>query len=699
MEDEELAQLLLASFVEELEGHQRALSRDALAVENAEPDERRRLFDQLFRTVHTIKGAARAAALGTVERACHTVEDLLQPLAQGSASLEPSDVETLLGFADVLDRTRQALAEYGKLEGTHVEQELLSLADGPPSRGAFQAPPSEEERVESEPRPMPPTAAVPSNPRESGEALRVTLGQADALLTLASDLDARISQTLSAARHLAESGASEQALAKLFAEVRRTSGVSHAMLDTVKRVRQVTFSEACRGLDRFVRDASRQTGHLAVLIIRGGNVHIDREIVRALREVLVQLVKNAIDHGGQPPEQRLAMGKSGHMTIEVGMRSRASDFVVTVTDDGRGFDVDGLRRELARKVGGAALETATDDEIARMAFHSGVSTAAEVTDLSGRGVGLDIVRARIEELRGSVGIQQRPNAGTTVTLYVPLLRASLRVLLVRASSYKVAIPTTAVESVERVRRDDLVMVSGRWSVKTKKGPLPMASLGSIVFPSVVQPQSEEESAFVSLVILSSHGRSAAVVVDELVDECNVLVTTLPKRLEGARLISGVLSLRDGETALTVNAAELVDRAAGAVLDGALVGRDERAQARQPRILLVDDSLTTRTLEKSILVAAGYSVITASDGEEAWELLRSQSFDALVSDVEMPRLDGFALTERVRRSPRLQHLPVLLVTGRASESDRRRGLDAGANGYIVKRAFDQQHLLEALKRLA
>jgi two-component system chemotaxis sensor kinase CheA len=373
---------------------------------------------------------------------------------------------------------------------------------------------------------------------------------------------------------------------------------------------------------------------------------------------------------------------------------------VVVSDDGRGFDLEGLRQQ-ARKRG---LPVPADErELARLAFLPGLSTARLITDVSGRGVGLDVVKSRLEALHGTVELAFTPGAGTSFTLAVPLTLTTLRALFVTAGGQTFALAGTNVRKLVRVdpaaeEPPQFCSVQGRDALRLRGAPLlPVASLAETLGLRSREPLRPGEKA--SVLVVAAGEQRLAFVVDEFLAEQEIMIKGLGARIRRVAHVSGATILPSGKIALVLNAANLMRTALAAAPGRApapLVARE--AAAARTRILMAEDSLTTRTLVKSILEAAGYDVTAAADGAAAWDLLQQRGADLLVSDVEMPRMDGFALTEAVRGSQRFRELPVVLVTARASDADRARGAAVGANAYLVKSAFDQQNLLETIAQL-
>ena len=661
--EDALSKLVLASFVEESAEHAHALKRDALRLEAASGNDRAEVLHLLFRTVHTVKGASRAAGILAVESATHVMEDLLESLRAKPEILTTAHVSRILALGDALEHVGPQLARTGTLEGSDVERDLNELLGAPPSVRASL------------------TAAEPTE--DASGAIRLSLGRADALIALATALDDSIVRAVAAAAAANE----DTTRTSLNFDRRRISRLSHSLVTAARDLRQMPFSAATLGLDRVAREAALATGRDVAFEVSGGEVGFDREIVRTVREALIHLVRNAIDHGCEPPEERVRNGKTARATVRVEARVRGSDLVVSVEDDGRGFDVEKLR---AASRSGSFI---TDEEAVQAAFIPGVTTSPVVTVLSGRGIGLDVVRKRVEDLRGAIAVSFRAGRGTKISLTVPMRRSSVRAVTALAGTSLVAIPTPAIERLLRVPREKLTLSGGRLVLPDPRGPIAVADLAVLLG----EPPSPASSANVMLVLLASHGRTAALVVSDLMEEREVPVSALPSRLAGARLVSGITTPSSGRLALVMHTGELIEQANGVI--GSLAPTKDAAAAKEKlHILLADDSLTTRTLERSILESAGFVVLTAGDGEEALELLSTRRVDAVVSDVEMPKVDGFELTARIRGTSRFNALPIILVTGRASEDDRKKGLEAGANAYIVKRAFDQELLIATLRRL-
>ncbi|HEX8437501.1 hybrid sensor histidine kinase/response regulator [Archangium sp.] len=716
MDRDRLALALMATFLEELEGHVAALNRDLLALEKAPtPARTGELMTSLLRTVHSVKGASRAVSVSLIETACHWLEEVLLAV-QREGNTRPDLMELCFSTADALDDAGRRLAQKQDLLGSPLESLLPRLAEAahaPESRPAHAEPPPLPRPPVQAPAPQPPSPPPVEAPAPGAEGLpvRVSAQKLDALLARSGELrvaglrmEGRV-EALEAVREelhqlrLGLRGADELAARRLelrLAQLGRTLAADQRTLlqttggldDEVRRARTLPFAEACAGMERNVRDLARAADKQVRLEVHGGALELDRSLLQGLREPLMHLVRNAVAHGMEAPEARREAGKPEEGRVTLTARLRGGRVEVVVEDDGRGLDLGAIRTR-ARERGLPVLEDAGD---ARLIFLSGLSTAASVTSVSGRGVGLDVVRSQVEALRGSVDVSFQPGQGTRFVLDVPLTLSTLRVLLVTAGGQSFAVAGESVARLLRLEPADVRVVEGRQMWAAPEALVPLAPLTTVLGLPAGSPRPRPGA-----MVLASGEVRAVLVVDEVVAEQEVLIRGLGPRIRRARHVSGMAVLPDGRMAPLLNAHSLVRAAEGRTSPVGLFPTPIEKKARK-RVLLADDSMTTRTLERSILEAAGYDVLACVDGQEAWERLQAEGADALVSDVEMPRMDGFSLTEAVRGSPRFGRLPVVLVTARARPEDKARGLQVGASAYLVKSAFDQTHLLETLRQL-
>jgi len=459
-------------------------------------------------------------------------------------------------------------------------------------------------------------------------------------------------------------------------------------------------------LPKLVRDLTRELGKEADLTIRGDDVPIDKRILEELKDPLVHLLRNSVDHGIEAPEVRRAARKPARASITLAVSQvNGNQVEIAVSDDGAGIDVDAVKAQALRRglISAEAADRLDDAEALLLVFETDLSTSPMITQLSGRGLGLAIVREKTEKLGGRIAIESKPRVGTTIRMTLPLTLATFRGVLVESARRTFVIPTAQVERVTRFEPKDVQTVEGRDTLSINGRTLALTQLAQVLqlpaTPLGKNSPAKRGSATAAL-ILGAGNERIAFAVDAVLDEREVLVKRLAKPLSRVRNIAGATVLGSGEVAPILNVPDLLKsaRRVGPTLR-IVPAADVPAAAAAKRILVAEDSITSRMLLKGILESAGYEVKTAVDGLEAFTLLRSERFDALVSDVEMPRLNGFDLTARVRADAQLAELPVMLVTALASREDRERGIEVGANAYLVKSNLDQSNLLEALRRLA
>jgi len=480
-------------------------------------------------------------------------------------------------------------------------------------------------------------------------------------------------------------------------------------LDAMKQILMLPVSTLVEIFPRLVRDLARDQGKEVDLVTRGTELEIDKRILEELKDPLVHLVRNCVDHGIEKPEARARLQKPARGTVTLSFSSKDSRQVeILVSDDGVGIDVEQVRAAAIKAgvITAEAAEKSDPQETLALIFQSGVSTSEMITDISGRGLGLAIVREKAEKLGGVVSVDTHANVGTTFRLLLPLTLATFRGVLVRAREQVFVLPTAHVERALRVSRDQIQTVENRETIQLDGHVLALVRLADVLeLPVRGDDESRQRSAtlvagteHVPVLILASVEKRIAVQVDEVLAEQEVLVKGLGKQLSRVRNIAGATVLASGKVVPVLNVADLLK---SAVRPGVAVGApaaDEKTLARAGRVLVAEDSITARTLLKNILETGGYQVTTAVDGADAFTQLRSGEFDLVVSDVDMPRMSGFELTTRLRGDPKLGELPVVLVTALESRQDRERGIEVGANAYIIKSSFDQSNLLEVIQRL-
>jgi len=479
--------------------------------------------------------------------------------------------------------------------------------------------------------------------------------------------------------------------------------VTHAMVDRLieeaKSVLMLPFSTVTRGFPRMVRDLAHDRGRAVDFQVNGADIELDKRILEEIKDPLVHMLRNCVDHGIEEPARRRRAGKTELGVITLAVSQVDGDKVeITVSDDGVGIDCARVK-QAAVKAGVLSQQDArplADEETIPLIFESGVSSSEIITDISGRGLGMAIVREKVEKLGGDVSVRSRPGRGTTCRLLLPITLATFKGVLVRVDAETFIIPTSSVEAVLRAPRERVKTVENRETVPVKGTPVSLVRLGDVLELGP-ERRTADGSDFINVVVVASGGRRVAFRTSEIRSEEEVLVKSLGPQLARVPNVSGAAVLGSGDVVLVLNVADLLKSAAASGRAGP-AGDRGADETPAKAVMLVEDSITARMLLRNILEGSGYDVTTAVDGAEAYATLRTDHFDLVVSDVEMPRMDGFELTQSIRRDERLKDLPVVLVTARETREDRERGIDAGANAYIVKSSFDQTNLLSVMERL-
>lgn len=488
-------------------------------------------------------------------------------------------------------------------------------------------------------------------------------------------------------------------------ERRAVNARADRLLDDVKQVSMLPFSSLLSSLPKLVRDLAADSGKDVEVQIDGATLEVDRRILEQMKTPLTHLIRNAVDHGIEAPEQRLRDGKPPRGRIVVAVSAREGNRVeIAIDDDGAGIRVDKVRAR-ALKMGlrsEAALAGMDDSQVRQLVFESGLSTSPILTDLSGHGLGLAIVREKVEAMGGTIVVTPPDKGiGTRFLIVLPTTLSTFRGLLVHAGGQPFVLPSRHVERVLRLLPEQVFTEAGRDAIVLGDDRLPLVSLAATL--GLQSPRLDDDTTrHVQIVVLAGGSERMAFAVDEVVGDQEVLVQPLAPPLRRVRNIAAATVQGAGRVVPLINVADVL-KSATIEREGRLPSwrsaQDTRAAANAGASLLVaEDSITSRTQLRQILEGAGYRVTTAADGMEALVSLQNGDFDLLVTDVEMPRLDGFGLTARVRRDKRLSELPVILVTALDTREDKERGVEVGANAYIVKRGFDKGRLLDTIRML-
>ncbi|WP_110995526.1 hybrid sensor histidine kinase/response regulator [Pseudomonas sichuanensis] len=748
---------LLELFSLEAEAQTQVLSAGLMALERnpAQPDQ----LEACMRAAHSLKGAARIVGIDAGVSVAHVMEDCLVAAQEGRLLLRPEHIDALLQGTDLLMRIATPGDPAGEGLVPVFLTQMAGLLDSPPSATqvapplptatppAMVAPPP---TMEPEPEPVAEPEAEPVVRPRSGKrggegserVLRVTADRLNSLLDLSSKSlveTQRLKPYLATLQRLKrmhgqgmraldglkaqleDSGQGPEVLdalaqtQQLLAETQQillqqaadldefgwqASQRAQLLYDTALACRMRPFADVLTGQSRMVRDLGRSLGKPVRLLVEGEKTQVDRDVLEKLEAPLTHLLRNAVDHGIELPERRLLAGKPGEGTVRLRASHQAGLLILELADDGAGIDLERLRRSIVERALSPAETVAqmSEAELLTFLFLPGFSLRDTVTEVSGRGVGLDAVQHMVRELRGSIELTQVAGQGCCFHLEVPLTLSVVRSLVVEVGGEAYAFPLAHIERTLDVPAESIVQIEGRqhfWHEDRHIGLVAASQL-------LNRPATQDAGQNLRVVVIRERDQLYGVAVERLIGERVLVVMPLDPRLGKVQDISSGALLDDGSVVLIIDVEDLLRSVDKLLSTGRLEriergGQHGRGIARR-RVLVVDDSLTVRELQRKLLGNRGYEVAVAVDGMDGWNALRSDDFDLLITDIDMPRMDGIELVTLVRRDQRLQSLPVMVVSYKDREEDRRRGLDAGADYYLAKASFHDDALLDAVEEL-
>ena len=749
-------------FQTEVQQHCACLADGLIALEQNASDPK--MVEPLMRAAHSVKGAARIINLDGAIGLAHSMEECLVRIQKGTEIPTASRIDELLRGSDILRSLADHKSEDEARAWLEQEAGPISaLAEGlnlPPKAGvsaavvvAPAATPAPAATTPVAPAATPaPTATTPVAPAvvkvanppaaasstasppsaASDAAVLVSSSSLERLLQLSGEalVEARrlesIRRTLTRAktaqrqlsaaldslqvtgRHAGDAmtavatsrDALDEALHQVEDHLRRGEELASALHNEAVSSRMRPFGDACGGLARSVRDVARTLGKEVRLIIAGEQVPVDREILRQLEAPLGHLVRNAIDHGIESPDERVAAGKTRQASLRVEARHHAGSLIVEVREDGRGIDRTNLRaRIVSKKLSEASIvETLGDAELFDFLFLPGFSTAAAVTDISGRGVGLDVVQSMAHSVGGSIEVRSSP-AGTSFAMRLPVTLSVVRAAVISIAGETYALALARLERIDRIARSELKTVEGRLTTVIRGEIVGLVHATEILqLKASTQSESADELAIVSVLAGS---RTVGFVVDSFLGEEDLVVRRMDARLGDVAHVDAASIRENGDLLLILDADDLVQSALQLLEQGKLRGDEGRSaisKRKQRRVLVVEDSITVREVERQMLLRAGYAVDTAVDGMDGWNAVQKVKYDLVVSDVDMPRMNGIEFVRKMRADRRYETLPVVIVSYKDREEDRIAGLEAGASAYLTKGSFQDQSFLQTIADL-
>ncbi|ATE79512.1 hybrid sensor histidine kinase/response regulator [Pseudomonas frederiksbergensis] len=753
---------LLELFSLEAEAQTLVLSAGLLALER-DPTQADYL-ESCMRAAHSLKGAARIVGVDAGVSVAHVMEDYLVSAQEGRLYLRPEHIDALLQGTDLLMRIATPnnapapadIDAYVVLMGRLLEHMAtvapiaLPMAEPqlepptprvePPGRAAETPVDTLIETPQAEPAEP---ASKTKRTTDTGErVLRVTAERLNSLLDLSSKslvetqrlkphlatmqrlkrmqsnglraleslnvhlkdhaLSLEAQEALGDARRLLAE--SQQLLVEKNAELDEfawhASQRAQVLYDTALACRMRPFADVLSGQVRMVRDLGRNLGKQVRLEIEGDKTQVDRDVLEKLEAPLTHLLRNAVDHGIETPEQRRLAGKPEEGVIRLRASHQAGLLVLELSDDGNGVDLEKVRRTIVERQLSPAETAAqlSEEELLTFLFLPGFSLRDTVTEVSGRGVGLDAVQHMVRQLRGAVVLEQTAGAGSRFHLEVPQTLSVVRSLVVEVGDEAYAFPLAHIERMCDLEPEDIMQVEGRQHFWYEGRHVGLVAASQLLH----RPASQNSAQTLKVVVIREREAIYGVAVERFIGERTLVVLPLDERLGKVQDISAGALLDDGSVVLIVDVEDML-RSVDKLLNTGRLERiarhaNQAVEAARKRILVVDDSLTVRELQRKLLLNRGYDVAVAVDGMDGWNALRSEDFDLLITDIDMPRMDGIELVSLLRRDNRLQSLPVMVVSYKDREEDRRRGLDAGADYYLAKASFHDDALLDAVVEL-
>ncbi|MTW19941.1 hybrid sensor histidine kinase/response regulator [Allochromatium palmeri] len=688
-------------------------------------------INELFRAAHTIKGSARMLKLTSIAETAHQLEEVLGTLREGRIQTSPELGALLLRALDALGAlVEQVEATEGQLPPADdaLCAALAAAAQG--ERPVPDAAPASTPTASADPpaplSPPEPTAeATAPTVLRTPDSVRVRMDKLDELIKLMGEVvsnQAKLRQKLLEVRALdvglnaLTTPGAELEHARLTAQSEALHQFTLGLRDLIQEQERLTTDLNDRALVMrllplaivfdpiapLARELGRELGKEVQCEISGGEIELDRQLIDHLSDALVHLLRNAIDHGLEPPEQRLAAGKPRMGRLRLSARQDGVGVLIELEDDGRGLDRERILAKALQKglIDPARTPTLDEDAVAELILQPGFSTSAIITDISGRGVGLDVVkRAIVENLRGSLSITSRAGAGTRFGLQLPISLAVMRVLLFEAGGCAFGLTAHQIVELIRLPRDQAIQIGDRPAMVLRNEFLPLVRLTDLPRLQTVA-QADAEHGWLVVVVQAGQSK-LGLIVDRLLDERDMVIKPLPAHMRASGLVAGMVVTGDNALVSVLQAPALLELARQLRGERSIVIADhptQRPTSGGQHLLVVDDSLNTREIEREILEAHGYRVTLAEDGLDGWQKARGGHFDAVITDVDMPGLDGFSLTTRLRGHEQYRSTPIVIVTSRQKPEDKQRGIQVGADAYIVKGDFNQSSLVDTLMNL-
>jgi len=758
--DEDITRQLIGTFKIELEEHLQAINKALIRLEKErDSDERQNILEAVFRDAHSLKGAARAVGINNIEEIAHQLENIFAASKRQELQLSAEIFDLIYEGADKIAQAMDAFLD-SKEPGFDLSDLLQRLAavlvvDKGDDKGGPRDIVFEEElgsiviNPEEIPIPMEVEPQVNSGRAiKVEETIRVKTKKLDNLMSHVEEmLVARIrtEQRLTDLReiysfisnwskswfkikghyeklnrsNIADKelsgvikflGINDRYLKHMATEMStlmqefskdnmRLSLTTEDLQQDILNVRMLPVATVFNSYERMVRDIARQQHKEIQFNMDGLDIELDKKILEGIKDPLMHLLRNCIDHGIESPKVRVGNGKSRLGTISMRASQQGGSILIEVEDDGCGIDIETIKIMAVDKgiIDAQEAKNLSEREALFLIFKSGFSTSPIITNVSGRGVGLDVVKQNVEKLNGILEVKSGKGRGTKFSISLPLTLTTSRALLAKVGQEMFAIPTSSIERILRIQHREIYSIAGKDAIKIGDQPIAIVRLDQILELQVAEKMLSPKDK-ITVIVMGSAEKRIAFIVDGVEGEMEIVVKSLGKQMTRVRNVSGATILGTGKVIMILNVADLIRSSQKLNSCGLSLIEPKQCKDITRNILVVDDSITTRTLEKNILESVGFSVKLAKDGREALEKLENQKFDLIVSDVDMSNMNGLELTAEIKNDDKYGDVPVVLVTALESDADRERGIEVGADAYLEKSSFDQNNLIETISKL-
>lgn len=726
----ELLKELIATFQTELQEGASVLVNGLVSLETATDSAKRKEdIETIFRTAHNLKGASRSLGIMPIGDIAHAIESIFAEIKKADGHVTKEIIDLCLESVDKMQLAMQAFVDNKPLDFNldDLKKRLSGQTTVTSKDPVNKLSSSNVQQTANDKKYVVDSIRIPlriidklSALSEEVQASKIELddhaNHTKLLMKMVNDFDMawkdvseqiRSSKLEDAVRlQKSMTRANDELLSLMTTMTRMAKDIkaqsndyarlSQALHEEVVQLRLIPAYNLLGLLPRYARELANDLGKKVEVEIKGGEAYLDKYVLEGLKDPFNHIIRNAIDHGIEKPDMRVQAGKSEIGTITIDVKDAGSKIYFEIRDDGAGINLEAIRDKLKNdKSLNVDVAVLQPDELYQYIFDAGFSTRSEITDISGRGVGMDVVKRNILNLKGTISIDSTPGKGTTFIICVPLSLSSERGLIVKSEEQLFVIPASAIDRVLTLPRQSVVALEGGHAVLINDHPIVLKSLANVLQINHAALMTES----VTVVIVKQGLYAVALSVDSILGEREIVIKPIQDPLTNVPCIAGATLLERNNIAIVLDADMLLKLSLKAATQY-LHHEDTQHKVKQEavRVLVVDDSITTRTMEKNILESKNFDVTIATNGQEAWDILQKQHFSLMITDVNMPIMDGFELTNKVKKSEKFTAMPVIIVTSLGSESEKARGIEVGADAYIVKNEFESGVLLQLIDQL-